>query len=194
MRTAIAGCLLAAVLATPALGVAAPPGQTAPFPPFTLAPAAPPAVPDTDAGVAHRRVGYRLPLAAVDLASIAAIGTGVALGSDAMTGAGVISLFVAAPIAHAAFGNPGSSALSFAARGGLPVLGLLAGAGLGAMAHGSDEDGVATYILGGFFAGSATALVIDYGFLARRRAEPAGHTLAVTPTDGGALVGLGGAF
>jgi hypothetical protein len=196
MRTAIAGCLLAA-LVLPTAAAAAPPGQTAPFPAVTLTPAATasPPVATVAAPPADRHVGYRLELAAVDLAGVAVIGAGVATRNGVLTGAGSLSLLFAAPIAHGVLGNPRSAGLSFAVRAGLPVLGILAGALVGSDAKGGDEEGVIGFALGGMVVGGVSALVIDYAFLARRRvAEPSGHTLAVTPTDGGAVLGVAGRF
>jgi hypothetical protein len=194
MKTTSAGCLLAALGAS-ATAAAAPPGQTAPFPAVTVAPAAPASAPVATAEPpTDRPVGYRLDLAVVDLASAAVIGAGVALGSDELTASGAMSLFFAVPIAHAVLGNPRSSPPSFAARAGLPVLGLLGGAGLGALVEGN-EEAAGAYAASGMIAGGVTALLIDYGFLARRRvAERPGQALAIVPIAGGAGFGLGGRF
>jgi hypothetical protein len=194
MKTTSTGCLLA-VLGASATAAAAPPGQTAPFPSVALTPAAPASAPVATAEApADRHVGYRLDLAVVDLASAAVIGAGVALGSDELTATGAVSLFFAAPIAHAVLGNPRSSPLSFAARAGLPVLGLLGGAATGHLVYGN-EEAVGAYAAAGMMAGGVTALVVDYAFLARRRvAERPGHALTVVPTAGGAVLGLGGRF
>jgi hypothetical protein len=166
---------------------AAPPGQTTPFPPVLLAPPTPVARAETPPPV----TGYRRSLLAADLASAAVLGLGAALGSDAMVGAGTAGLFLAAPITHAAIGNPEHSALSFAARAGLPLLGLLAGAGIGdAGGSGSAAENVTGLAIGG-----ALALGLDYGLLARRR-DPSRATraVAVTATTGGAVVGIAGRF
>lgn len=185
---ALAAVAVLAVVANTAR--AAPPGQTAPFPAVRVTPEVAPV-----AAAEPAYDGYRLPLALVDLTAAGMIGLGVALDNDTATGAGVVAVFFAAPITHAVFDNVGNGGLSFALRGGLPVLGILGGFGVGTLLEGADDSG--DMVLGGMIAGGVAALAIDYGYLARRPArarERPARTLAVMPTDSGAVVGLGGRF
>ena len=88
------------------------------------------------------------------------------LNEDLAGSVGIGGYLFGGPIVHAVHGNGGRALASLAMRGGLPVLGFMLGAGASQGCSG-EYCGLAGAVLGGML-GTATALTVDWLFLARR--------------------------
>lgn len=155
-----------------------------------------------------REVSYAATTLVLDAAAIGMIGLAV-VRTDG-DGLGLVSLgmstyLLGAPIAHAAHGQLSSAFASIGLRAGLPILGAIAGARIGprdqvdCVADAACDDSTSSSTAGivlGAGAGVLAAIVLDSGFLARKRVVDRAPyfvpTTAVTPY--GFSIGVGGAF
>jgi len=179
LSTVVPVVLAAATLATSVRLAAAepafaPPGLTQP------APTPPPAA---------ERAWYGWQILAIDALSLGALYIASTDRADFMGYVGVTGLAVSGPIIHAVHDRPGRAVGSLVLRPGLTIGGALAGYYSVGTCH--DYDCLAGFVVGGFL-GGVSAEVIDSFVLAWEPRVPV--TPVVTPTSGGATVGLAGAF
>lgn len=133
-------------------------------------------------------------MAAADLGgTLAILVIGASSGDEEFWWVWAGSYLATGPIVHAANGEPGKGLGSLLLRASAPVAGAWIGFEL-EEGDGGELDGLGGFILGGGI-GIVTAWAVDWTVLARKDVDDAPRAqVLVTPTEGGATIGLAGAF
>ncbi len=187
--------LFAALTARPAH--AEPPGLVIATP-LTATPWS--SIPVVEAAPAPERVSYRWQLVLADLGALGAtvVASGLEVNQgDEVRGVALGTYLLGAPLIHAANGHGLRAIGSLALRVGLPALGAYVGVHLQGREDCNQCIDTASPVAGlvlGIGLGGLTALIVDYGVLARPQPVKRGWGPVAAPTGGGAIAGVAGNF